>query len=220
MIVGPGFSLIHIPKTGGRYAWWELQKTGQCRRPYGVHKRRMDVKIGSQSRWKWYAIRRNPYDWYVSWWAHLFEVDRRCKAVLWSPDFKATLRRLMRQESTHGMDSWPVFETMKACGIGYCTYRHVQSTQKADHMLNGKVEWPEDVLWLRSEQLWEDLCELYRAHRLPGRPSPTRHRPSPRERDWRTYYDDESAGWVAEADSEMLERFGFGFEGSPAWRFG
>jgi hypothetical protein len=62
------------------------------------------------------------------------------------------------------------------------------------------------------EHLEADFAEACRRIGLPARPLPHRRRADDRRTDYRTYYDDRSAEWIADRFALDIEVFGYRFE--------
>ncbi|MCJ7628930.1 MAG: sulfotransferase family protein [Longimicrobiales bacterium] len=134
---------------------------------------------------------RNPWDLQVSNWHYL---GRHPKAPLSGlRDFEEFLRYMFRED--------------RPWDYHIDTHRIIQSHYVTDH--SGKVIL--DFIG-RFERLHEDFEEVCRLGRTPQVSLPHKRRSVGRKKDYRSYYDDVTAGLIAEHYAQDIDLFGYSFD--------
>ncbi|WP_238365910.1 sulfotransferase family 2 domain-containing protein [Mesobacterium pallidum] len=215
MIISPGrgYIFVHIPKTGGTAMALALEARAMKDdlmlgdTPKALRRRRRLAEASARGRlWKHstladiegllsreqiagmfcFTLVRNPWDRVVSYYHWLREQGFDHPAV--------TLAKQV---------DFPVFLADPA------TQATLRSNPAARYMQNSDgAAYP--AHYLRLEHLPEDMAPL--ARHLGFSPSLDRVNASPRETDYRRYYDDEAAGLIETLCAEDIARFGYRFD--------
>ena len=220
------FVFIHVPKTGGSFVSKLFIGTGPSaaasrhRTPAylperwqatcpGEHKRCAEIPA-THLHLPHIAVRRNPWAWYVSW--HQFHL----KHLSMAPS--------QRQLVENG--PWGI-----ASEVGRLSFNEtVRNVQRGDEGIYSRThrrllalneKWESildtDITYLRQLYLREDLCAfLRRFDEIPTAMEKAIMK-GPRvnvstKKDYRTYYDDETAQLVENAEKTFIEKFGYTFE--------
>lgn len=197
---------VHMPKTAG--TWVTRRVLGQ----QSVRHRRAVAAVGP----KWGVI-RDPWSWYASFYGHATRpgVDRREQLKAWgngSRDFRSALYGWTHPRAT----GVTVPERKPAVLLDH------PSAQQLDlrggglytalvrwHFGDDAGGWAVDVL--------ADHARLYEALPLLGlRADPDQHPPLNQRRQEPPEWDDEMRRWVAEAEAELIARWGLTPHGPAA----
>ncbi|MCG7493558.1 sulfotransferase family 2 domain-containing protein [Thalassobius sp. Cn5-15] len=210
---GRQYIFIHIPKTGGTSMAMALEarakkddvligdtpKASRRRRRFRdaetrgrlwKHSTLADIEglVGPDEveRYFTFTLVRNPWDRMVSYYHWLQRQDFDHPAV-----------QLARQEEFSGFLAHPMtWQAQKAAPA-----RHYMTDARGNEVCD---------LYIRLEHLAEDIGPL-EAHLGLALEMPHAN-PSRRARDYRRYYSDSDAAFLAEVCAEDIERFGYGFE--------
>lgn len=210
-----GFLFVHIAKTGGtsirdalartmwRDPWYYLQ--WPCRRLDHLSGHRIAAKLPRHCRaiaaqevlprdiyrelFK-FTVVRNPWDWQVSCYHHLLR--EKPELLVGHESFAEYLR-------------WK-FEP----GRPYTTNLDTTLRPQLEHLVDLQGQMIIDHI-ARFESLQQDFDEVCERLRLPRVELP-HHRKSERTRDYRQYYDDETAEAVATMYQKDVEAFGYQFD--------
>jgi hypothetical protein len=234
MIATPQFLFIHMHKTGGQFVNRLLLAHLPDARRIGYHLPRSEAPEELKAL-PAFAFMRNPWDWYVSWYAFNQASPRRnpiFRAVSedGQADFKDAITTLLhlghplhaalREDITQGLPE--TRDNNFGSGI---TQKVMRSFTDPDA---GYLSWlthymcfagssPAGLRMGRMEHLREELpvlLEGYGTILTPGLSHAIATEPavnaSPR-RDYRDYYDDELRELVAERDWSIVESYGYQF---------
>lgn len=156
------------------------------------------------------AVRRNPWAWYVSWHQfhlrHLSMAPSQRKLVEVGPWAEASeVGRLSFSETVRNVQD---------DRGGFYTVNH-RSLLTLDKELKSKLGT--DITYLRQSHLREDLCTFLRRFDEIPTAMEKAIMDTPRvnvstKKDYRTYYDDETAQFVGNVDKIFIEKFGYTFE--------
>lgn len=172
MILGPGCALLLPPKTGSSYVVRECAGIG-WRAPHSQHDRRCwhSPPAGFQL----YSTRRNPVAWYESLYRymHQYPAGQGClRGLVVQAPFRPWLMSLMRDPVTRdvGPLQYEVMTGMRRLGVGLATYRVMQVTLPVEIDSVTEAWLPDDVSWIRTESLTEDLTAVWREHGVEATP--------------------------------------------------
>ena len=224
MILTPRFAFVHLHKSGGTFVGRALLEHVPGARKIGHHVPASQLP-GSHAALPILGVIRNPWDYYVSWFA--FQSERR--DYVWRTfsedgalDFEATTRRMLRAGEEDALldrlvEQAPAEYThrqsnlTKACIEGMRGRHHGWYTFLFEHMYGGLP-----VRFIRRENLREELLCFLRAM---GEVSPeledfVRHAPpvkTSHRGPHRSYYTDSLARLVGERERGLIERFGYAY---------
>lgn len=234
MIATSRFLFIHLHKTGGQFVNRLLLEHLPDARRIGYHLPRNEAPEELKSL-PAFAFMRNPWDWYVSWYAfNLANPQRnpifRGVSEEGSADFRDTIHNLLhlghplnaalREEIAQGLPE--TRENNLGSGI---TRKVIRGFTDPDA---GYLSWltrymcfmggsPTGLRMGRMEQLREELPVLLEGYGTAVTPELGRAiaeapavNASPR-RDYREYYDEELRNLVAERDWAIIESYGYEF---------
>ncbi|MGE5626406.1 MAG: hypothetical protein ACM3ZT_12760 [Bacillota bacterium] len=234
MIATPRLHFIHVHKTGGQFVNRLLLQHLPDARRVGYHLPRSEAPADLR-RLPAFAFVRNPWDWYVSWYAFNAASPERNPIFRGVADsgrvgFKHTLANLLWfGDEAHAALRQAVAAQLpetRENNFGSGITRAVMQTYAAPE--TGYFSWLVGYMCAvegslkglhmgRMEALREDLPRLLQECGAP--PSDALRQAiaaapavnaSPR-RDYRGYYDPESMGWVAERDRAIIEEYGYRF---------
>ncbi len=208
MILTKHFVYIHFPRAGGMFmrkiledfapADWEIQKIEEHRPISRIPKTHRHLpKIG---------IVRNPYDWYVSWYA--FE-----KHYQKTPIFieKSDQGRKPFKETIHAILDYDFGDLMHTDTDGlfeptcYSVYFNFMYGPGANDIELGRFERLREELLRILQKVAPVSPELADGVRQTA---PVNTRPHAHYRD---YYDDELRQRIAELDGDLMKEFGYAF---------
>ena len=126
MILHPNFIFAHIPKCGGNFlnSFFRDNFT-ECHVTDKNHKGLLDIDINNR---KTFFTIRNPFDWYVSWWAFnkttgIKEISKFYKSVV-KDNYENFVRSILNTKE--GKTIWFDFETMTKLDIGMLTFKFLR----------------------------------------------------------------------------------------------
>lgn len=236
MIVTDSFVFIHLHKTGGQSLNDAITRCVPDHKVVGYHFPRSEVPSESRGL-PIVGIVRNPWDWYVSWYAFnrrpqirnpLFNVV----SIGGSAGFKATVRNLVKLGSGHVDSEKQRNELIALLPDSLDGNRGVGLTKDSIRELSsgndGYYSWqfarmlgrePDDQTLIgRFENLQDDFLAIMQQLDV-GETAALRESLQQQERKnasrhshYSHYYDDELRDLVAEKDASLIERFEYQFE--------
>jgi len=234
MIATPEFLFIHLHKTGGQFVNRLLLEHYPGAHAVGYHQPRSEAPASMRAL-PAFAFTRNPWDWYVSWYAFNLENPQRnpifrTVSESGAADFHATIHNLlhlghplhvsMREEVAAALP-----ETREGnLGSGITRGAMRGFTDPDAGFLSWLMRYmcfvdgsPSGIRVGRMEHLREELPKLIRGYAgtvSPGFADAIATAPpvnaSPR-RDYRGYYDAELRKLVAERDWAIVESYNYSF---------
>ncbi|HEX9443744.1 MAG TPA: hypothetical protein VGA73_06470 [Candidatus Binatia bacterium] len=236
MLVTDQFVFLHLPRAGGTFVYEVVRKFFPSAREIGYHFPR-ELLPGEYSHLPILGTVRSPWEFYVSWFHHHYSSDRYSplKNVLFCSvsedrklDFVQTIRnaldlgvsddqldaliRALPENFDYQKRNIPnltkdVMRKIRGTGLGLYTFRFNQMFGQAD-----------DISFCRVESLRGDLIAFFekigaasdalRSYVLGGD-----KQNSSEHVHYSTYYKPELAELVSIRDRQLVERFGFTFEG-------
>lgn len=189
-----GFALFLPPKTGTTSVVHHLT-AHPCNRMGVVLRGRHTPRWKSTedlSGLDLYSIVRSPWDWYVSWWHYHFHgrFAERSSA------------RVKLGSQIHGRDD---FAAVLPLIVGSAS-RSMSRSARANW--DGVPGFADDVTYLRTERLTQDLAELCQQYALPA-PEGARKNVGGRPRDLTSLYTPDMIALVLEKDAAMIDRFSY-----------
>jgi len=225
MIVFKKYIYLHLQKTAGTFITNFLINHKNAVK---VHMRHSSYKhIGSpKGKIIWGGI-RNPWDWYVSWYAsNTTSVGTTFPGIFSEGmDFKEFMKKIFFgiKSGKHGRDLY--FDKISKANVGVYTYRYIDRFGKDINTLplsksyflknhDNIIMVPHRNIY-RFENLSEDIKRIM-ANELTvediqkldslAKVNTSRHK------DYKEYYDDEMIEWVKEKDQLIIEKFSYKFE--------
>jgi hypothetical protein len=231
MIVTDKFVFVHLPRTGGTFVAEIIMKFFPSAREIGYHLPR-SLLPKEYSHLPVLGTVRNPWDFYVSWYYHIWPRDIGKPLFSWLTDnckeqFDGAIRNALNlgvdnnrldalieklpDEVDHLTRNIPnitknAIRKARGTGVGYYTFRFNQLFGNAD-----------DVFFCRQERLRTDLIHFFkefgaatdeiRSHILT-----TEKKNRAEHRHYSHYYTEELAEMVAVRDRLVIDRFGYVFE--------
>ncbi len=239
MIVTDKFVFLHVPRSGGTFVSEVIRKFFPSAREIGFHFPR-DLLPGEYSHLPILGTVRNPWEFYVSWYHHHHSSKRYspfkhvifcCVSEDRRLDFVRTIQNALNlgvsddkldlliqalpedfnyQERHIPNLTKDIMRKIRGSGIGLYTFRFNQMFGQAD-----------DVFFCRLETLRQDLVAFF--ERIGAATDELRDYVLRRDKEntsehlhYSTYYTPELAELVRVRDRQLIERFGFTFEGQAA----
>ena len=235
MIVTDKFVFVHLPRTGGTFVTDMIMKFFPLAREIGYHLPRSFLPK-EYSHLPVLGVVRNPWEFYVSWYYHIWPRDIGKPLFSWLTDnCKEQFEGAIRNALNLGVDNNRLdalieklpdvvdyrtrnipnitkdsIRRVRGTGVGYYTFRFNQLFGNAD-----------EVSFCRQERLRTDLIQFLerigaasdeiRAHILECEKKNTADHSH-----YSSYYTRELAELVSIRDHEVIERFGYTFEHTPA----
>jgi hypothetical protein len=234
MIVTEKFVFVHFPRTGGTFITDFLTEFFPSAIKIGYHLPRSLLPI-QYSHLPVLGAVRNPWEFYVSWYYHVWPRDAATPLISWlTEDGKQQFEGATRNALNLGADNKRLdaligrmpgevdyrtrnipnitkddLRKVRGTGVGYYTFRFNHLFGNAD-----------EVFFCRQERLRLDLIEFLehigvandeiRAHILSsGKKNSADHL------HYSNYYTPELADLVSIRDRQVIERFGYAFEPTP-----
>jgi hypothetical protein len=205
VILTPGFSFLHLHKSGGTFVNEVLLGfvPGACKL---AHHPPAALLPASHARLPVLGVVRNPWDYYVSWFA--FQQERR--TWVWDAfseegklDFDATVRRMLcAGEQDLLIDR--LVESVRGQRHGWYTFLFRRMYAELPvHFLHKENLREELLAFLRGQDLVTPQLEAHVRAAPPA--NVTRHGP------YRGYYSPALARLLAERERPVVERFGYAF---------
>ncbi len=239
MLVTDKFVFLHLPRAGGTFVYEVVRKFFPSAREIGYHFPR-ELLPSEYSHLPILGTVRNPWEFYVSWYHHHHSSDRYSpsKNVMFCSvsgdrklDFVQTIRNALNlgvsddqlnfliQAAPETFDykqrhipnvTKDVMRKLRGSGMGLYTFRFNQLFGQAD-----------DVFFCRVERLRSDLMAFF--ERIGTASDALRsyvlgldNKNISEHRHYSTYYTPELAELVFIRDRQLVERFGFTFEGQAS----
>ncbi len=234
MIITDRFVFIHMHKTGGQSLIDAITRCVPNHKVIGYHLPRTEVPPQSCDL-PFVGLVRNPWDWYVSWYA--FNMKPQIRNPLFnvvsnglSASFKETVTNLINLGAKHseqqrdelksllpdtldgnrgvGLTKASV-EELSASGGGYYSwlFGRMLGREPDDHTLIGRFEnLQEDFLTIMQQLNVSETTALREALQQRGRKNASRHS------HYSHYYDDDLRDLVSRQDGSLIERFDYHFE--------
>jgi hypothetical protein len=231
MVIHDKFIFVHMVKTGGSFLQHYFGKYVEGSRGTGPgakrHKTARTVELEPQFK---FGVHRNPFDWYVSWWA--FQANQKKPGnslpdLLVTADFPKSIQNLDKAEGIHKQTKSPLsldFNVMQKFDIGVMTYKFLEmfcdfnwvlSSQRFDGFTPGLFMIHTTI---PMEDLRDQLVQLFKLQIFPlsdRQKSVLYNLPvknvSNRE-DFRAYYDKSTRAWVAHKERHLLNLFDYRFD--------
>jgi hypothetical protein len=234
MIVTDKFVFVHLPRTGGTFATDMIMRFFPSAREIGYHLPR-SLLPEEYSHLPVLGTVRNPWDFYVSWYYHIWPRDIGKPLFSWLTDnCKEQFEGAIRNALNLGVDNYRLdalienlpdtvdystrnipnitkdsMRNVRGTGVGYYTFRFYQLFGNAD-----------EVFFCRQERLRTDLIHFLehvgaandeiRTHILESEKKNTAE-----HKHYSSYYTPELAELVAIRDRSVIDRFGYKFEKAP-----
>jgi hypothetical protein len=204
VLVTRDFVFVHLPKTGGSFIAEVCKEHLPVERELPPHTGAVDIP-SEYARLPVFALVRNPWDWYVSWWRWNVEHPNDDWPDLFvRDDFAATVRRACLPE---GDENW--MRSCKEQDWDHYTVIWQRSFRIAQR--NGK-----EIGVGRFENLRGDFLSFLDRHDVPGdalRRAVLRAEPvnSSKRNGYRDYYDDELRDLVGEKARRIVKLYGYEF---------
>ena len=232
MLVTDKFVFLHFPRAGGTFVYEVVRKFFPSAREIGYHFPR-ELLPAEYAHLPTLGVVRNPWDFYVSWYEHVRPRNTASIMFSWlsdngTLDFVGTTRNalnlgfnnqrldvlieMLPERVDYGKRNIPnitkdSMRKVRGTGVGYYTFRFKQ--------IFGNLN---DVHFCRLDSLREDLVSFFdrigvttdelRAHVLGLEKKNTAEHTHASD-----YYTAELAELVRVRDRDLVERFGFTFEG-------
>lgn len=234
MIVTDEFVFVHLPRTGGTFVTDMIMKFFPSAREIGYHLPRA-LLPKEYSHLPVLGTVRNPWEFYVSWYYHIWPRDIGKPLFSWLTDnCKEQFEGAIRNALNLGVDNIRLdalieklpdtvdyrtrnipnitkdsIRQVRGTGVGYFTFRFNQLFGNAD-----------EVFFCRQERLRTDL--IYFLEQLGAANDKIRtyileseKRNTAEHRHYSSYYGTELAELVSIRDRSVIKRFGYVFEKNP-----
>jgi hypothetical protein len=232
MLVTDKFIFLHLPRAGGTFVYDVVKKFFPSAREIGYHFPRELLPL-EYSHLPILGIVRNPWEFYVSWYEHVRPRNSSSILFSWLSDhgklgFIETIRNalnlglndkrldvlieMLPEHFDYSRRNIPnitkdSIRKVRGTGVGYYTFRFNQLFGKAD-----------DVFFCRLDSLREDLVTFFdgvgaATDELRDYVLSLDKKNTSEHTHESSYYTDELAKLVGIRDRQLVERFGFVFEG-------
>lgn len=231
MLVTDKFVFIHLPRSGGTFVSEVIRKFFPSAHEIGYHLPR-ELLPKEYSHLPILGSVRNPWEFYVSWYHHVWPRDAATALISWMTEngtlgFTGTTRNalnlgvnnerldvlieMLPEQVDYGRRNIPnitkdAMRRVRGTGVGYYTFRFNHLFGNAD-----------DVFFCRLETLRQDLVAFF--ERIGAATDELRDyvlrldkQNTAEYADVSTYYTAELAELVGIRDRQLIERFGFKFE--------
>ncbi len=235
MIVTDKFVFVHFPRTGGTFITDVIMKFFPSAREIGYHLPRL-LLPNEYSHLPVLGAVRNPWEFYVSWYHHVWPRDAATPLHSWlSENGKQQFEGATRNALNFGSDNKRLdaliekmpdevdyhkrnipnitkdaLRKVRGSSMGYCTFRFNHLFGNAD-----------EVVFCRLETLRQDLIRFFEG--IGAAPDELRDYVFRRDKKnisehlhYSTYYTPELAELVSIRDRPLIERFGYVFEQQPS----
>lgn len=234
MIVTDKFVFVHFPRTGGTFITDVIAKHFPSAREIGYHLPRQLLPI-EYSHLPVLGVVRNPWEFYVSWYYHVWPRDAATPFTSWLTEsgkqqFEGFTRNALNLGTNNRrldvlIEAMPekvdyhkrnipnitkeALRKIRGSGIGYYTFRFNQLFGNAD-----------DVFFCRQEQLRWDLLRFLEAigaanDEIRDQIFESEKKNTADHSHYSTYYTDELANLVSIRERAVIRRFGYEFERIP-----
>jgi hypothetical protein len=216
MLLTRHFAFVHVPKTGGTFlrklCFERLPKDWLIENSLHPHTRYDQIKDG-YPHLPVFALVRNPWDWYVSWYHFMTQIERQeRRSEMWRTTFRrgdASFREVIESACTgRGFVNPTSKPIMDRLGVDHYTAIHLA------HVGSGVDDGRLEVG--RSESLREDFLAFLDRHEVPidgAFRSAARAEPAYGASDrtaYRDYYDEKLRDLVA-ANNWLIGEYGYSF---------
>jgi hypothetical protein len=231
MIVTDKFVFVHLPRSGGTFVSEVIRKFFPSAHEIGYHLPRTLLPT-EYSHLPILGAIRNPWEFYVSWYHHVWPRDAASVLISWVTEngrlgFMGAMRNalnlgvndekldilieMLPEEVDYGKRNIPnitkdAMRRVRGTGVGYYTFRF--------HHLFGNAD---DVFVCRLETLRQDLVSFF--ERIGAATDELRDYVLRSDKQnisehlhYSTYYTPEFAELVSIRDRQLIERFGYVFE--------
>ena len=235
MIVTDKFVFVHFPRTGGTFITDVITKFFPSAQEIGYHLPRY-LLPDEYSHLPVLGAVRNPWEFYVSWYYHVWPRDAATPLTSWltengNQQFEGATRNAlnlgtdnqrldsliekMPAEVDYNKKNIPnitqdALRKIRGSGVGYYTFRFNQLFGNAD-----------EVFFCRQERLRADLLNFLErigaaSAQIHAHVVESEKKNSAVHSHYSTYYTAELAELVSIRDREVIERFGYKFERAPS----
>lgn len=235
MIVTDKFVFVHLPRSGGTFVSEMIWKFFPSAHEIGYHLPRT-LLPREYSHLPVLGAVRNPWDFYVSWYHHVWPRDAQTTLIAWVTDngkldFTGTLLNalnfgvnnsrldalleLLPDQVDYNKRNIPnitkdAVHRVRGTGVGYYTFRF-------NHLFGNT----DDMFVCRFETLRRDLITFFDAigvmtGELRDYILHSEKQNTAEHRHYSTYYTPELANLVSNHDQQLIERFGYVFEQNPS----
>jgi hypothetical protein len=231
MIVTDKFVFVHLPRSGGTFITELIRKFFPSAQEIGYHLPRALVP-DDYSHLPVLGAVRNPWDFYVSWYHHVWPRDAATTLISWVTDngkhgFAGTTRNalnlgmknerldvlieLLPEQVDYRRKNIPnitkeAMRRVRGSGVGYYTFRFNHLFENAD-----------DVFVCRFETLRQDLIRFFEGigvanDELRGYVLRSDKKNTAEHLHYSSYYTPELVDLVSIRDRQLVDRFGYVFE--------
>lgn len=231
MIVTDKFAFVHLPRSGGTFVSALIRKFFPSAREIGYHLPR-SLLPAEYSHLPILGAIRNPWEFYVSWYYHVWPRDAATPLISWMTEngtvgFEGTIRNALNLGSNNErldvlIEMLPdqvdyqkknipnitkeAMRRIRGTGIGYYTFRF-------NHLFGDE----KGVFFCRVETLREDLIRFFEQIRvltdeLREHILYSEKINSAEHLHYSSYYSSELAELVSLRDRSLIEKFGYTFE--------
>ncbi len=230
MIIHDKFIFVHMVKTGGSFLQEYLGKNVPgCKGTGPSFKRHKPARsVASEIQFK-FGMHRNPFDWYVSWWA--FQANQKKPGNsfpdLLVPDFSLSIKNLDEAHGIHKQKFSPLFldfDIMQKFDIGvmtykfiemFCDYNYIVSASQFNGFTAGNFMVHTTI---PMEDMRDELVQLFKKQIFPLTDeqkyllysSPKKNVSN--HNDYRLYYCKWARDWVKHKERYLLDLFGYRFD--------
>lgn len=231
MLITNKFVFVHLPRTGGTFVSEVIRKFFPSAREIGYHLP-LALLPREYAHLPVLGAIRNPWDFYVSWYYHVWPRDARTPLVSWVTEdgtvgfegatrnglnlgvnnerLDALIEMLPEQVDYHKRNipniTKEAMRRVRGTGVGYYTFRFNHLFGNAD-----------DVFFYRLETLRQDLLFFFEGigaanNELCDYVLHSDKKNTAEHLHYSTYYTPELAELVSLRDRQLIERFGYVFE--------
>lgn len=229
MIKHRDFIFCHMPRTGGCFVRDLLNENiAGSKRTRRNHIALENLEDSEINKFKFGTI-RNPYDWYVSWWAYskyspVDQYTRQLYSNGGTEDFNIFVKNVM--EANEGKNTWFNLNIMGKFDIGLMTYKYLNVLCSRNKVFDKELcmwEQSHDELLLadyimRFEALRDEIDYVFSTYifdldsnqrkKLFGE---EKINSSNRKADYRKYYSDESIELIKHKDRFIFNNYDYSF---------
>ena len=235
MIVTDKFVFIHLPRSGGTFVSEVIRKYFPSAREIGYHLPRA-LLPGEYSHLPVLGAVRNPWEFYVSWYYHVWPRDAATTLISWVTGngklgFIGTTKNALNLGTDNErldalIEKMPervdyqtrnipnitkdALRRIRGTGVGYYTFRFNHLFGDADNVFICRLETLRKDLLCFFENIGAATDELRDYVLCSDKKNTAEHC------HYSTYYTQEIAELVLSRDQELIERFGYVFETAPS----
>ena len=235
MIVTDKFVFVHLPRSGGTFVSEMIRTFFPSAREIGYHLPRT-LLPRQYSHLPVLGAVRNPWEFYVSWYHHLWPRDAATLLVSWMTEngklgFQGTTRNALNlgvnddrldqlierlpEQVDYRMRNIPnitkdAMRRVRGTGVGYYTFRFNHFFGNADDVFICRLETLRQDLVAFFERIGAATDELRDYVRRVDKKNISEHL------HYSNYYTPELAELVSIRDRPLIERFGYAFEQAPS----